>query len=233
MSQLALGWAAPIAGDFGGALRQVLISLDELRGQDKPYWTALAALSAGYLETAAGRYDDALRHVREGCDLAERFGNAWLAAWSRVQLGTLDVARGRLGEARELLDKALDLSPANHSTRNVTLCLVAFARLAAAGGDLERAALLAGAVEGLRRRASLGRGRCCGGGRPSWSPSSAMPWAPTGSTLSMTQAPGSVSGRRWPPPRTGPVPAPRGDQPPCHRPPARRRQLPAGGQTTN
>jgi hypothetical protein len=38
----------------------------------------------------------------------------------------------------------------------VSLCLVAFARLALAAGDPERAALLAGAVEGLRRRAGLG-----------------------------------------------------------------------------
>jgi hypothetical protein len=37
----------------------------------------------------------------------------------------------------------------------VTLVLAAFAGLAFAEGDLERAALLAGAVEGLRRRAGL------------------------------------------------------------------------------
>jgi hypothetical protein len=54
------------------------------------------------------------------------------------------------------LDEALDLSLAIYITRNVTLCLVAYARLALAAGDPERAALLAGAVEGLRRRAGLG-----------------------------------------------------------------------------
>jgi len=37
----------------------------------------------------------------------------------------------------------------------VTLCLAAFAQLALAGGDPERAALLAGAAEGLRRRAGF------------------------------------------------------------------------------
>ena len=40
-------------------------------------------------------------------------------------------------------------------TWNVTVCLAAFARLAFAEGDPERAALLAGATEGLRRRAGL------------------------------------------------------------------------------
>ena len=38
----------------------------------------------------------------------------------------------------------------------MTLCLVAYAQLALAEGDPGPAALLAGAVEGLRRRADLG-----------------------------------------------------------------------------
>lgn len=37
----------------------------------------------------------------------------------------------------------------------MTLCLAAFAQLAFVAGDPERAALLAGAAEGLRRRAGL------------------------------------------------------------------------------
>ena len=41
-------------------------------------------------------------------------------------------------------------------SRNVTLCLVAFTRLDLQEGDPERAALLAGAVDGLRQRAGLG-----------------------------------------------------------------------------
>jgi hypothetical protein len=39
--------------------------------------------------------------------------------------------------------------------RNVALCLVAFARLALGEGDPGRAALAAGAADGLRRRAGL------------------------------------------------------------------------------
>jgi len=44
---------------------------------------------------------------------------------------------------------------ATHSTRNMTLCLTALAQLAFAQGDGERAALLTGAAEGLRRRVGL------------------------------------------------------------------------------
>jgi predicted ATPase/class 3 adenylate cyclase len=155
VSELAMAWTAPIVGDLDDALRGALASLEQLRGQDEPFWTALALGTAGLVETTVSRHDDAQRHLREARDLGKRFDYAWLAAWSRVELGTLAVVRGRLEEARALLEEALELSLAAHSTRSVTLCLAAFARLASVEGDAERAALLAGAAEGLRRRVGL------------------------------------------------------------------------------
>jgi ATP/maltotriose-dependent transcriptional regulator MalT len=155
VSQLAMAWSSPIVGDFDGALREASVSLEQLRGQEEPYWTAVAGLSAGYLETSVGRLDDALGHLREARDLAERFHYDWLAAWSRVQLGTLAITGSRLEEARALLDEGLELSLAIRSTRNVGLYLPAFAQLALVEGDAERAALLAGAAEGLRQRVGL------------------------------------------------------------------------------
>jgi ATP/maltotriose-dependent transcriptional regulator MalT len=150
-----MAWTSPITGDFDGALREASAGLEQLRGQDEPLWTALAVFTAGTIETAVGRYEDALRHLTEMRDLAERFDNPWLAAVSRVYLGTLAVARGRPEQARAPLDEGLELSLAAHSTRSVTLCLAAFARLAFVEGDPQRAALLAGAAEGLRRRVGL------------------------------------------------------------------------------
>ena len=72
-----------------------------------------------------------------------------------MQLGTVAILQDRLDQARQLLDEALTRSVAAHSTGSVTLCLMAFARLALAEGDPERAALLAGAAGGLRQRAGL------------------------------------------------------------------------------
>ena len=72
-----------------------------------------------------------------------------------MQLGILALVRGQPTEARALLDEGLELSLATRSTRNVTLCLAAFAQLAFVQGEGERAALLAGAAEGLRRRVGL------------------------------------------------------------------------------
>ena len=155
VSHLAMAWTLPITGDFDGTLRETAVSLEELRGQDEPVYTAVAAFTASSVETTLGRYDDALDHLREARDLADRPGGDWLGAGSRVQLGILDVLRGRLDEARAPLEEALDLSLAARSTPFVTLCLSAYAWLAFADGDLERAARLAGAAEGLRRRVGL------------------------------------------------------------------------------
>jgi predicted ATPase len=155
-SQLVMASISAVAGDFDGALRGALVSLERLRDQDEPFWAAVAASTAGVEEMAEGRYDDALGHLTEVRDLGERVDNARLIAWSRVQLGTLALVQGRLDDARTLLDEGLDLSLANYSTRNVTLYLAAFAQLALVEGDAERAALLAGAADGLRRRAGLG-----------------------------------------------------------------------------
>jgi predicted ATPase len=155
VSQLAMAWSLPITGDVEGALREVAASLEELRGQDEPVFTAIAAFGTGSLELALGRRDDASRHLRQARDLAQRFGGDWLTAGSQAELGILEVRRSRLDRARALLEQALDLSLASRSTPFVTLCLSAHAWLALADGDPQRAALLEGAAEGIRRRVSL------------------------------------------------------------------------------
>jgi predicted ATPase len=152
LSHLAMAWSLPVTGDFDGAAQEASVSLEQFHAQDEPFWTALTAFTAGSLETSVGLYDDALRHLREARDLADAFEGTWLTAGSRVQLGILDVGQGRLAQARELLGEALNLSLSARSTPFVALNLAAYARLAFAEGDLERAALLQGAAGGLRRR---------------------------------------------------------------------------------
>jgi len=155
VSQLAVAWTVPITGDLDKALRETEVALEELRGQDEPFFTAMAALSAGILQTELGCYDEAPQCLDEARDLAERSGGTWITAGSRMQLGIVDILRGRPDQARPLLDEALDLSLAARSTPFVTLCLSAYALLAFAEGDPERAARLQGAAEGLRQRFGL------------------------------------------------------------------------------
>jgi tetratricopeptide (TPR) repeat protein len=154
-AQLALASTLPFAGDFDGALREVTVALEELRGQDELVYTAIAVFVAGTLDVALGRDAQALGHLREARDLAQRVGGDWLAAGAQVYLGILAVLRGRPDEARALLDGALDRSLATPGTPFVTLCLAGYAWLAFADGDPERAARLEGAAEGLRRRVGL------------------------------------------------------------------------------
>src|SRR5262249_31698452 len=74
--RLARAWTSPITGDFGSARREVSASLQELRGQDEPFFTALAAFTAGAAETALGRPDGALQHLAVMHELADRFDYA-------------------------------------------------------------------------------------------------------------------------------------------------------------
>jgi hypothetical protein len=67
----------------------------------------------------------------------------------------LAIRQGRLDEAHAQLDTGLAFSRAARSTQYIALCLVAFARLALAENRPDRAALLAGAADGLRERVSL------------------------------------------------------------------------------
>ena len=153
ISQLVIGWTHPIEGELEEALRDVVASLEQLRGQDEPYMTAVAAISAGNLAIALARYEDALLFLTEARQLGDRFNYPWTAL-SRALLGTVAVLQGRLEEGRRLLDEGLALLDMN-STRNTSQFLTGYSRLALASGDAERAALLAGAAEGLRRRVGL------------------------------------------------------------------------------
>ncbi len=152
--RLAMAWTLPIPGDLDGTLREAALALEEFRGQDEPIYTAMAAFTVSSVETALGRYDDAIRHLSEARDLADRAGD-WLAAGARVQLGILAVLQDRLDEAPALLAGALEVSLAARSTQFVALCLVGYAWLAFANGDLDRAARLEGSAEGLRQRVGL------------------------------------------------------------------------------
>jgi tetratricopeptide (TPR) repeat protein len=155
LSHLAVAWTSPIVGDFDGALERSSEALELLRHQDEPFWTAMAFTTAGTIELSVRRYDEALRNLTAARDLGERLDSPWQTASSRVQLGLLAAMQGRLAEAHDLLGEALSLSLALHTTPLMTLCLGAFGRLALAEGDPTRAATLAGAAEGLRRRAGV------------------------------------------------------------------------------
>ncbi|HEV8175757.1 MAG TPA: hypothetical protein VGP91_19120, partial [Actinoplanes sp.] len=155
LAELAMAWSAPIAGDLDEALRWASASLESLRRQDEPFWITLALFTTGTLEIALRRYEEASRHLLELRNVADRFDNGFIAAGSRVQLGKLAIAQGRTADAGPLLDEALDLSLGARSTHFVSLSLMGFASLAFTEGAAERAALVVGAADGIRRRVGM------------------------------------------------------------------------------
>ena len=115
----------------------------------------VALVTSGFLETAVGHHEVALEHFREARGLAKRFDNTWLAAISELWQGTLALRGNRVDDARASFDEALDLAVSTHSTRAVALCLIGSARFALTIGDAQKAALLKGAAQGLRKRICL------------------------------------------------------------------------------
>src|SRR5262249_47652269 len=99
----AISWGVPNTGDIASASRAASAALQELRSQDEPLWTALAAGTLGSMQTTAGLPDDALSNLREVRALGDRLDSAWLAAWSRTQLGIVAIMQDRLDRACELL----------------------------------------------------------------------------------------------------------------------------------
>ncbi len=156
LSQLAMGWRLPNAGDLDGAAREVAGALEKLSRHGEPsFFTHVAAFTLASIETALGRYDDASHHLGQARDAAEKNGGHWFATGGRVRLAILDVRRGRLEEGRRLLAEALDLGQAIRSPTLVALCLAGYAQLAFAQGEPELAATLEGAAQGLRQRAGM------------------------------------------------------------------------------
>jgi predicted ATPase len=154
VAHMAIAWILPIVDDFDGALREAVLSHQQLLEQDEPFWKTVALSTLGQLEAAVGRFDDALPHLTQMRELSESFDKAWLSvAWT--QLANLAVMQGRLDDARPLLDGALSLSLEAESTVGVTDCLAAFARLALVSGSPDRAAVTLGAADGLRRRVGV------------------------------------------------------------------------------
>ena len=155
VSTLALAWTAAVAVDIDEARREAGLALAELRRQDEPLWTAIALITVAAIQSVTGQYDDGLRHLTEARDLGQRFDNDRIIAAATVQLGTTVARQGKADEARSLLREGMDHSVAVHSVRDISACLSGYAVLAVETGDFEQAAVLAGAEEGLLRRADL------------------------------------------------------------------------------
>jgi predicted ATPase len=152
--QLAVSWILPIVDDFDGALQAASTARDGFRQQNEPFM-AFAALTVGMLEMRLGSDDAARASLTEVNELGGQFGNNWLESGARTQLASLAVRAGHLDEARALLVESVDESGDTQLSAPVCFALVAYAQLALAEGDAQRAAMALGAADGVRQRAGL------------------------------------------------------------------------------
>jgi predicted ATPase len=132
-------------------IQRVESSADSLspRARVELFWTAVAAA------VDVGDDEWAVAASQRLAPLIADIDDPFLRAISRALLGNVAVLQGRLEEGHRILDEGLPLSPGANSIRAATQFLTGYSRLALANGDAQRAAYLAGAAEGLRRRVGL------------------------------------------------------------------------------
>jgi hypothetical protein len=88
----------------------------------------------------------------ESLAVARRYADSWSSAMSLMLLGQLDLAEGDIAGAQVVLAESGSLFQATGNMVYFPWCLEALAGLAAAQGDLERAAELVGARDALREQ---------------------------------------------------------------------------------
>jgi len=94
--------------------------------------------------------------LAEALPVFRRLGETFMLGWSLYDLGLLAVYEHQNDEAREALSEALRIFSDSADVSGFTLVLDAFAALASNMGDVQRAALLSGAVATLERQSGTG-----------------------------------------------------------------------------
>jgi len=94
--------------------------------------------------------------LAEALPVFRRLDQTFMLGWSLYDLGLLAVYEHQQQVATEHLSEALRIFLASADVSGFTLVLDAFAALAADLGDLQRAALLSGAVATLERQSGTG-----------------------------------------------------------------------------
>jgi predicted ATPase/class 3 adenylate cyclase len=149
------GFAGPI-GDLSRsrALIEEAMSLWQSIGDE--LGVAKAKWLKGTIAWAEREFDEARPVLAEALPVFRRLGETFMLGWSLYDLGLLAVIEERTDEARETLSEALRIFSDSADVSGFTLVLDAFAALASNGGDVERAALLSGAVATLERQSGTG-----------------------------------------------------------------------------
>jgi predicted ATPase/DNA-binding XRE family transcriptional regulator len=150
-----LGTIAVYTGDYRGALGLFEQSLAERRARGDEH---TAARHLGGLGTALLNLGDRPRGravLEESLDVAREYDDQWCEAMSLMLLGHQRLADGEPARARAELTESAALFQATGNIVYLAWCLEGLAGVAAAEGDLDRAAEIAGGREALRARTGV------------------------------------------------------------------------------
>jgi len=109
----------------------------------------------GFIALLTGDVDAAGTHYEASLTISTRIGDSEAAAMSRYMLGNVSLRQGQLGDSKAHLLEALEMLRAEGSSRSIAHVLEALAAVAVEEGQPERALLLGGAADGLRRRIAV------------------------------------------------------------------------------
>jgi non-specific serine/threonine protein kinase len=142
-----LGLARLFAGSPEEARGLLSESVVLHRSGGRPGLAAFQLADAALAATMAGNADTAIPEFEESLAESRRLGDTWTESHALWGLGIARWSRGETGEAEGAMRQALQLMREVGDRTGVALCLEGLAVAAAAGGDAERAAWLAGAAD--------------------------------------------------------------------------------------
>lgn len=152
---VALARLAAQPPDVAGAEEVLETSLGLFREKNDNWGQAMVLVSLGRTALLAQRVKAALNRFRESLALAEAVGDELSETISLHHLGVALVLEGDLDHARAALESGLAKSVQLGHDDGVAYGLEGLTAVAAAGGDSERAGMLAGAAEKLREETGM------------------------------------------------------------------------------
>jgi predicted ATPase/class 3 adenylate cyclase len=149
------GFAGPVA-DLPRSRALIAEAMDLWESIGDELGVAKGKWLKGTIAWAERDFSEARPVLAEALPVFRRLGESFMLGWSLYDLGLLAVYEHDSDEARESLSEALRIFSDSADVSGFTLVLDAFAALASNMGDIQRAALLSGAVATLERQSGTG-----------------------------------------------------------------------------
>ena len=150
-----LGQVAIQLADFAQARTHLDAALKIATGLGLDGITALVEWRLGMVALFATDMPGAGRHIEASLEMSRRNSDAEMVAMSLLMLGNIALWQGRLEESQARLRESLELLRREGSSRSVANLLESMAAVAAAQDEMDRALILGGAAEGLRKQISV------------------------------------------------------------------------------